>query len=321
MESAKWLKEKVSDIMEAGGYEEAVPYLERLLKLSGEKPYDMYFAHFTLGEIHLGAGRLFRAQKHFQKAIAIGGEDPFVLLLLGQVYCAQGKHIKGRKTLDRAWSLKPGDVSIQISLGTCMCLQMEYEEAEEIFRRVIETDDPSHEACLGLAQSLMGQHRWDEAREVLEEAKERFPLVLTIRHALKDIDKVDELEEFYNWIAEDAFDEYTDFELPLEELPHKLARTAMAELQFPPEALEGAEKLWEDYIRIGHSLPRVPEVWAAGIVYTVAKLHNRSDISQAELARKFEVSAASVSRVFRTISNELKIKENDQRYRGNPRQI
>ena len=315
METAKWLKDKVTSLIESGGFEEAVPYLERLLLLPGTNPYDVCFAHFTLGEIHFDAGRWFRAQKHFQKVVDIGGDDPFALLLLGQVYCAQGKYHKGREILEKAWSLKPNDPAIDVSLGTCLCLQTEFNEAEEIFRRVISRDNSVHEAHLGLAQSLMGQHRWDEARKVLEAARERFPLVLVIRQALKDLEKIDKLEDFYNWITEEDMEGDPNDSDDWDILPIKLARTALVEMQFPPEAIESADRIWEDYLRIGASVPRVPEVWAAGIMYTVARLYDRPEISQSELARKFEVSAGGVSRVFRTLSDELKIRKGDPRYR------
>jgi len=316
LESAKWLKNKVISMMEEGSYEEAVPYLERLLKTPGARPFDVYFAHSTLGEIHLDVGRWSRAQKHFEKSLELGGADPHILHLLGQVLCAQGKHNKARDVLEQAWQLKPDDTPLQVSLGTCMCLQAEYEEAEEVFRRVLKGMPESHEPYLGLAQSLMGQHRWDDARGILEEARQRFPLVLVIRQALRDLDKIDKLGEFYSWMADDDFDDLTDIEAEFLRIPIDLARTAMAELKFSPKAIEGAVKLWDDYIRVGESTPRVPEAWAAGIVYTVAKLMNRSDISQAELARKFEVSPTSVSRVFRTLSEELKIRQADPRYTG-----
>ncbi len=314
MESAVWLKEKASSLVESGAYGEAIPYLEKLLRLPGAKPYDTYFAHFTLGEIHYDARSWSYAQRHFQKALDIGGEDPLVLLLLGQVYSAQGKHNKGRSLLEKAWKLKPHDTTIELSLGTCMCLQGEFEEAEEVFRRAIRRDESAHEIHVGLAQSLMGQRRWDEAKAVLEEARERFPMVLAIRHALKDLEKIDQLEEFYDWVMSDAIGNYLESENEYDNIPAKLAQTALAELHLPAEAIEGAQKMWDDYLRVGYSMPRVPEVWAAGVVYTIAKLYNNSDISQAELARRFEVSPASVSRVFRALSDELKIKEHDPRY-------
>jgi tetratricopeptide (TPR) repeat protein len=319
VESAKWLKDKVTSLIESGVYEEAVPYLERLLQMPGTNPYDTCFAHFTLGEIHFDAGRWFRAQRHFQKVIDIGGNDPFALLLLGQVYCAQGKYYKGREILERAWSLKPDDPAIEISLGTCLCLQTEYTEAEEVFQRVIDRDGSIHEAYLGLAQSLMGQRKWEEARKVLEEARQRFPTVLVIRQALKDLEKIDKLEDFYNWIMDEDIGEAINAADDWDILPIKLARTALVEMQVPPEAIESADRIWEDYLRVGYSIPRVPEAWAAGIIYTVTRLYERADISQTELARRFEVSAASVSRVFRTLSDELKIKKNDPRYRGSKR--
>ena len=316
METAKWLKDKVTSLIDAGVYEEAVPYLERLLQLPGANPYDTCFAHFTLGEIHFDAGRWLRAQKHLLKVIDMSGNDPFALLLLGQVYCAQGKYHKGREALDRAWSLKPHDPAIEISLATCLCLQSEYEDAEEVFRRIIEKDNSVYESYLGLAQSLMGQHKWEKAKKVLEDARQRFPTVLVIRQALRDLEKIDKLEDFYNWITEDDIEEGVNAGDEWDILPIKLARTALVEMQFPPEAIESADKLWDDYLRVGYSIPRIPEAWAAGIIYTVTRLFDRADISQAELARRFEVSAASVSRVFRTLSDELKIKKNDPRYKG-----
>lgn len=303
--------------MDDGEFDDAAPYLEKLLDLQKAKPYDIYFAHFSLCQIHFNAGRWSKAQKHVDAALSMGGEDPFLLMISGQVLCAQGKHVKAREALDTAIKLKPGDSTLLLCLATCMCFQKDYEEAEEIFRRLRKKEKDSYEPHVGLAQCLVAQHRWDEARKVLDKAKERFPTVLVIRQVIKDLEKIDQLEEFYNSMLEDGVEDIIDDEWP--NLPYELARTAMAEMRFPAVAISGAKQLWDDYLRIGQKLPRSPEVWAAGIVYTLSRIYDLGDISQAELARRFEVSAGGVSRVFRVFSEELKIAFHDSRYRKKPK--
>jgi len=75
------------------------------------------------------------------------------------------------------------------------------------------------------------------------------------------------------------------------------------------EFFEDAEAIWLDFIN--HTYPKVPRItnpntWAAGLEYCLARFHFL-DLTQNELAEAYNVSGASISRIFRKMDRELDI--------------
>lgn len=244
----------------------------------------------------------------------ITGEDVQGLTLLGQAYCGDGKLGRGREVLERARRLNPRDESIEMSLGLCMCLRGEFEEAAEVYSRCIRINPDRPEAYVGFAQSLAGQGDLDKAREALEEAKTRLPLSLTIRLALRELDRIEEAQEFCQWIFEENLCRISNSISPRERAPISLIRTVMAEHTFPAKAIRNAEKLWMDFARVSLVNPRRPEPWAGAIVYAMARLLGRTEITLKVLSERLEISTSIISINFNTISRNLKIIKGDKRY-------
>jgi len=314
MEASRWLKERATYFLDAEAYTDAIPYLQRLIRLPGAGLHDLSFAHFTLGRIHHQTGRYRLAQEHLRKAMDISGEDVNGLMLLGQAYCGDGKPGRGRETLERARRLNPKDESIELSLGLCMCLMGEFDEATEVYSRCIRINPDRPEAYVGLAQSLAGRGDLDKARETLDEAKDRLPLSLTIRLALRELDKIEDAHDFCRWVFEENLCRLSSGVSSPARAPIALIRTIMAERAFPPKAIGNAEKLWLDFLRVSLVKPRRPEPWAGAVVYTMARLTERPDITLKTLAERLQISTSIISINFSAIGRNLKLTKNDKRY-------
>ncbi|MFO7953159.1 MAG: hypothetical protein R6U91_10225 [Bacillota bacterium] len=78
---------------------------------------------------------------------------------------------------------------------------------------------------------------------------------------------------------------------------------------YSDEFFEDAQAIWLDFIN--HTYPKVPRItnphtWAAGLEYCLARFHFL-DLTQDELAEAYNISGASISRIFRRMDRELDI--------------
>lgn len=84
--------------------------------------------------------------------------------------------------------------------------------------------------------------------------------------------------------------------------------------QADAQHLQSARSLWSDFVAIRS--PRVPKpaVYAAAVEYTLSKLAGRQSISQAELARRYNVTARAIATRHEEIRSTLALEPNDPRY-------
>ena len=95
----------------------------------------------------------------------------------------------------------------------------------------------------------------------------------------------------------------------------------MREGGFTPEHVARARRLWSDYReqRSGQRDEKAmrvqkPDVCAAAIEYAIARLHGLDGVTRASVARRYGVSARSVSERFDDIQVVLSLKPDDPRY-------
>lgn len=74
-----------------------------------------------------------------------------------------------------------------------------------------------------------------------------------------------------------------------------LIQSAMQEAAFSPEQITNARMLWRDFFQTENPSIRKPEVWAASVDYVIGMLEGRSDQTQETTAKRYGVSAASIS--------------------------
>lgn len=80
------------------------------------------------------------------------------------------------------------------------------------------------------------------------------------------------------------------------------------------QRLETARSLWSDFVAMRS--PRVPKpaVYAAAIEYTLSKLAGGRSVTQAELARRYNVTARAIASRHEEIRSTLALEPNDARY-------
>lgn len=69
----------------------------------------------------------------------------------------------------------------------------------------------------------------------------------------------------------------------------------LVEYGFTPEEVNQALRLWWDFCVLEEPVVRKPGVWAAAVIYTMLRLHERNRVTQTDLARRFGVAVSSIS--------------------------
>ncbi|MBT5831991.1 MAG: hypothetical protein HOH77_17525 [Candidatus Latescibacteria bacterium] len=74
-----------------------------------------------------------------------------------------------------------------------------------------------------------------------------------------------------------------------------LIQSAMQEAAFSPAQITNARMLWRDFFQTENPTIRKPEVWAASVDYVIGLLEGQADQTQQTTAKRYGVSAASIS--------------------------
>lgn len=150
-----------------GGYpEQALPYLDEVIRRSP----DNFLAQLSVGQIHLGAGRIDAARTHLERAIALNPASPAAWNDLGGVEMRQGNYPAALNDLEKAISIQPNDPSALINGGLVYENLGRFEDAEKMFRRVLALNPNDAEAARQLGSLLSDRGNLEEAKTYLQRA-------------------------------------------------------------------------------------------------------------------------------------------------------
>ncbi len=93
-----------------------------------------------------------------------------------------------------------------------------------------------------------------------------------------------------------------------------LARREMTRLGYSPEQLGNASSLLDQYFERRRPRIHKPAVAAAALEYTIARIDFHDEVTQADVAARYEVSVSSVSRVHGDMVESLGIAMFDERF-------
>jgi tetratricopeptide (TPR) repeat protein len=104
-------------------------------------------------------------------------------------------------------------------------------------------------------------------------------------------------------------------EIPLAQPVARLLAARMPEVGFGRDQVQRAQALWTDYCALvrGSRSGRV-DAFAAAVEYALAQIDGSPDVTQAGLARRYRVSAASISTRYTDIRSALSLVARDPRY-------
>jgi len=183
------------------------PVVERVLESLNGAPSAAIFNR--VGVIHLEAGRLEAAERHFKRAIeadpsavapranmalvayrrgdirgaislldeaaSLDPVDPVIADNLGAMLCLGGRPALAMRQLSRAAALAPGSPAVELNRGVVRLTMGKYEDALDTFSEAHVRAAWPVEAVHDAALALIGLDRHEKAIERLEAAVERHP--------------------------------------------------------------------------------------------------------------------------------------------------
>lgn len=153
-------------LLQAGYYEQALPYLEEMLRRNPENAK----ALLAVGRIHLQMGRLPNARESLTKALAINPATPEGWNELGGVESAAGNVAAAVAAYEKALSLGPDLPYVMVNLAHAREKAGDMASAETLYRRVLEVEQQNGDAANGLGLLLAKQGKTAEAKRLFEQA-------------------------------------------------------------------------------------------------------------------------------------------------------
>lgn len=150
----------------AGYSEEALPYLEQVLRRTPENARVLVL----VGRIHAEANRLDEAEKSFRAALRGNAANAEAWSGLGDVYDARKDPRQASEQYEKALALKPDLLYTLLNAGHVADKLERSKQAEDFYRRAFAIDPQMAEAANGLGLALAKQGRAEEARNYFERA-------------------------------------------------------------------------------------------------------------------------------------------------------
>ena len=150
----------------AGYSEQALPYLEAVLRRTPENPRVLVLA----GQIHLQANRTAEAEKCFRAAADANPSYAEAWSGLGDVAETRDDGTLALAQYEKALALKPDLLYTLLNAGLAAGKLNRQDKAETWYREALRVDPRSAEAAIGIGLALAKQGEFDEARRNFENA-------------------------------------------------------------------------------------------------------------------------------------------------------
>lgn len=153
-------------LLQAGYPEQALPYLEEMLRRTPDNPK----ALLAVGRIHLEGKRFDLARGVLQRAVELDPRLPEGWNELGGVEAQAGRWPEALKYYEKALALAPELPYVLLNAAHAQEEAGHGAEAERLFRRLLELEPNNGDAANGLGLFLAKQGKTDEARKLFEKA-------------------------------------------------------------------------------------------------------------------------------------------------------
>ena len=151
-------------LLQAGYPEQALPYLEEMLRRNPDNPKGL----LVIGRIHLEAKRLPQARQAIERAIALDARLPEGWNELGGVETEAGNLSEALRCYQKALELAPDLPYALVNAAQTQDKLGHAAEAERLYRHALAADPRSGDAANGLGLLLAKQGQTGEARKLFE---------------------------------------------------------------------------------------------------------------------------------------------------------
>ncbi|MBV8552184.1 MAG: VCBS repeat-containing protein [Acidobacteriaceae bacterium] len=152
----------------SGYSEQALPYLEQVLKRSPENARVLVL----VGQIHLQANRVDAAEKSFRAALDANANYAEAWSGMGEVCDSRSDFSQALANYEKALALKPDLLYTLLNAGHACDKLNQFQQAEAFYRKASELDAQSPEAANGLGLAMAKQGQTAEAKQYFQRAIE-----------------------------------------------------------------------------------------------------------------------------------------------------
>ncbi|MCS6797340.1 MAG: tetratricopeptide repeat protein [Myxococcota bacterium] len=296
--------------------------LERLSHVAPEGSEAWTFAHRHLAEL-LIEEHPWRAALHLRRLVAARTGGDVAHALLGLCHALLGNFQAAVASYRRALQESPHNPWYHHNLGHLLDVALGRPDEAVGHLEIAHRIEPlEHEIAASLAHCLARLGRLDRARTLADEA---------VRAAPRNRDH----RELLAWIEQGADRSGPPRSPRTSGLGHRSAAPhASGRAASPPDAvvdalearmgaagfsasqIHAALALWRDFRHHARRPACRPESYAAAIEYAIAVLHGVRGVTQASVARRYGVTAGTVSNRFIEIRYALALVPGDPRYAG-----
>ncbi len=125
---------------------------------------------FKFGAAFLWAGYYEQALPYLERVLRRTPDNARVLVLVGQIHWEQNRIEQAEQSFQQALRVNPDSTPALLGLGDVAARLNNYGEAEQKYRRALELDSKSAEAANGLGVSLGKQGHFEQAARYLQQA-------------------------------------------------------------------------------------------------------------------------------------------------------
>jgi tetratricopeptide (TPR) repeat protein/DNA-binding winged helix-turn-helix (wHTH) protein len=130
----------------------------------------LYIVHTSLGDLDRRTGRLARAEREYNDALALNANDVRAMTGLSSVFALRQDYARAEQLLQKAMTLQPGNWRTINSYGTFLFSVGRYQDAAGAYRQVVALDPENYQARTNLGAALTMAGDFAAGKEVFEES-------------------------------------------------------------------------------------------------------------------------------------------------------
>ncbi|MGB7520308.1 MAG: tetratricopeptide repeat protein [Spirulinaceae cyanobacterium] len=150
------------------------PQAKEYLTIALQQDPEMGLAHYNLGLVLVQLGEIEPAVTSFRNAAQYSHNAPEPYYYLGQIYLQQKQTKAAKDALQKAIQINPNYADAHYNLGGIYFAEENLEAALNSFRKVTENNPSYAGAYYAAGLIFIRQGRYDEARQVIEYARDLY---------------------------------------------------------------------------------------------------------------------------------------------------